>query len=147
MRNTTTAEDVRIRPLGPGDDAVVERAGHLFDEPARADATARFLTEPGHHLLLAERDGEPVGFVSGVEVTHPDKGTEMFLYELGVDEPARRQGVGHALVTALMELARSRCCYGMWVLTDADNDAALATYGSAGAVHEGAQVMLGWNLS
>jgi hypothetical protein len=35
-------------------------------------------------------DGErPVGMVTGVETTHPDKGTEMFLYELAVDETAR----------------------------------------------------------
>ena len=39
-----------------------------------------------------------MGFVSGVEVTHPDKGTEMFLYELAVDEPFRRRGIGRALV-------------------------------------------------
>ena len=69
-----------------------------------------------------------VGFVSGVEMTHPDKGTEMFLYELAVDEPWQRLGVGASLVHALANLARERGCYGMWVLTDDDNIAALATY-------------------
>ena len=78
-----------IRRLGPGDDALVVAAEHLFDGPARPEATARFLAEPGHHLLVAY-DGElPVGMVTGVETTHPDKGTEMFLYELAVDESAR----------------------------------------------------------
>ena len=61
-------------------------------------------------------------------MTHPDKGTEMFLYELGVDDAARGQGVGKALVAALRDLAEERGCYGMWVLTDADNEAALRTY-------------------
>ena len=46
----------------------------------------------------------------------------MFLYELGVDEPVRRRGIGSSLVEALAELARERGCYGMWVLTDEDND-------------------------
>jgi ribosomal protein S18 acetylase RimI-like enzyme len=147
VRSTTTADGLSIRRLEPGDEAVVERAAVLFDDLPLPDATARFLAEPGHHLLIAERDGATVGFITGVETVHPDKGAEMFFYELGVDEPARRQGVGHALVKALVDLARSRGCYGMWVLTDADNDAALATYGSAGAVVEGDQVMLGWNLS
>ncbi len=32
--------------------------------------------------------------VSGVELTHPDKGTEMFLYELGVAERFRGRGIG-----------------------------------------------------
>jgi len=54
-----------------------------------------------------------IGFVSGVELTHPDKGSEMFLYELGVDAAARRRGVGRALVEALRALARRRGCYGM----------------------------------
>ena len=45
----------------------------------------------------------PVGMISGVETTHPDKGTEMFLYELGVDEDARRRGVATALVNALAD--------------------------------------------
>ena len=58
-----------------------------------------------------------------MELTHPDKGTEMFLYELGVDEPHRRQGVGTALVGALAALAAERGCYGMFVLTEADNEA------------------------
>ena len=32
--------------------------------------------------------------VSGVETTHPDKGTEMFLYELGVAALATYRGTG-----------------------------------------------------
>jgi ribosomal protein S18 acetylase RimI-like enzyme len=90
---------VHIRVLRPGDDGLVAAASHLFDGPARADATARFLAEGGHHLLVAYEDEHAVGFVSGVEVTHPDKGTEMFLYELAVDEPFRRRGIGRARAT------------------------------------------------
>jgi ribosomal protein S18 acetylase RimI-like enzyme len=137
---------MEIRRLGPGDDAAVVAAGHLFDGPARADATARFLAEPGHHLFLAYDGGTPVGFVSGVDVTHPDKGTEMFLYELAVDEGARRCGVGRALVEALAALARERGCYGMWVLTDHDNEAAQRTYRGGGATRESSHVMLTWDF-
>ena len=122
-----------IRRLGPGDDALVVAAEHLFDGPARPDATARFLGEPGHHLLVAYDGERPVGMVTGVETTHPDKGTEMFLYELAVDEAARGRGIGRALVTALAELARETGCYGMWVLTDDDNAAAVRTYTAAGS--------------
>jgi ribosomal protein S18 acetylase RimI-like enzyme len=104
---------MNIRRLGVGEDTAVVAAGHLFDHRVDAEATARFLANPNHHLLVAYDDvGRPVGFVSGVETTHPDKGTEMFLYELGVDEPARRQGIGRALVEALAALARERGCTG-----------------------------------
>lgn len=92
----------------------VAAAAELFDEPPRPGATARFLAEAGHHLLLAWEDGEPVGMVSGVELVHPDKGAELFLYELGVADAAQGRGLGRALVAALAALARERGCYGMW---------------------------------
>ena len=79
-----------------------------------------------------------------MELTHPDKGTEMCLYELAVAEAFQRRGIGKALVNALREIARERDCYDMWVLTDADNDAALATYRSTGTTAESSHVMLTW---
>jgi ribosomal protein S18 acetylase RimI-like enzyme len=137
---------MELRWLGPTDVDAVTGAAALFDEaPTRAWAE-QFLTRPGHHLCVAYVAGQPAGFVSGVEMTHPDKGTEMFLYELGVDEPHRGRGLGRALVAALRERARERGCYGMWVLTDADNSAALAAYRAAGAVQREPAVMLDWQL-
>jgi hypothetical protein len=80
-----------IRELGPGDDDLVAAASHLFDGPSHPEATSDFLADGRHHLLVAHEGSRPVGFVSGVGVTHLDKGTEMFLHELAVDEPYRRQ--------------------------------------------------------
>jgi GNAT superfamily N-acetyltransferase len=124
--------DIEVRRLGPGDEEAVHAARGLFDAAPQPEATQRFLAEPANHLLVAYDADTPVGFVSGVELTHPDKGTEMFLYELGVDEPARGRGVGRTLVQALAAAAREAGCYDMWVLADADNAAALATYARAG---------------
>jgi ribosomal protein S18 acetylase RimI-like enzyme len=136
---------VEIRRLGPGDEAAVRAAGALFDTPPDGEATRRFLREPGHHLLVAfDTGGVAVGFVSGVETTHPDKGTEMFLYELGVAEPVRRRGIGAALVRALRALARERGCHGMWVGVDPGNTAALRTYARAGAGEPVPCVTLEW---
>lgn len=135
---------MRIVRLGPGDDRLVAAGASLFDRPPAEEWTARFLASDGHHLLVALAEDVPVGFVSGVETTHPDKGTEMFLYELAVAPEHRRRGVGRALVEALAGLARERGCYGMWVATEADNAAALATYASAGADPPEAAVILSW---
>ncbi|TXS14970.1 GNAT family N-acetyltransferase, partial [Streptomyces sp. adm13(2018)] len=84
-------------------------AAHLYDDPPREDWAARFLAAPGHLMLIAyTEDGFPAGFVSGVEMIHPDKGTEMCLYELSVDEDHRRRGVGRALTEALLAAAEER---------------------------------------
>jgi ribosomal protein S18 acetylase RimI-like enzyme len=135
---------VDIRRLGPGDDRLVIEASHLFDRPARPEAVARFLAEANHHLLVAYVDGFAAGFVSAVETTHPDKGTELFLYELAVDAAHRRKGVGRALVEALASLGRERGCYGMWVLAETDNEPALATYARAGGRREHDPAIFVW---
>ena len=138
---------MRIVRLGPGDEQAVLAASDLFDAQPTDESTARFLSSEGHHLLVALGDeDEHMGFVSGVETTHPDKGTEMFLYELAVHPDRRNRGVGRSLVGALAELARERGCYGMWVLTDSDNAAALAAYRAAGAGPPEPSVMLEWRF-
>src|SRR5579859_3649304 len=135
---------IEIRRLGVDDLALVFAAQHLFDGPAQPSAARRCLDSADHHLLLALDGERPVGFVSGVEMTHPDKGTEMFVYELAVDEPFRRRGIGGRLVRALADLARSRGCYGMWVGVDVDNVAARATYRAAGAEEPEDAVVFNW---
>ena len=95
-------------------------------------------------VAVEDGGGRPVGFISGVETTHPDKGTEMFLYELSIAEGHRNRGIGRALVAGLADLARARGCYGMWVGTEPDNAAALATYKAAGATDPEPFVTLEW---
>ena len=141
-----TKPGFEIRRLGPDDAAVVVRAAALFDHPPRRAETRRFLAADDHHLFMAFVDGEPVGFVSGYELVHPDKAVEMFLYELGVAEQARGRGIGRALVEALAARARERKCRGMWVLTDHDNEAAKATYHGAGATIDEPTLLLEWRF-
>ena len=135
-----------IRRVNRDEVALVQRAAALFDDAIRGDALERFLASDDHHLLLAFDGDQPVGFVSGVELTHPDKGVEMFLYELGVAEAARGRGFGTALVEALVALARERGCRGMWVLTDEANAAARRAYRKAGATIEERTLLLEWRL-
>ncbi len=133
-----------IERLGPGDESRILAAAELFDGPPTEAYTRRWLSQDTNHLLVAYEGDEAAGFVSGIEVAHPDKPVEMLLYELGVRDASRQRGIGRALVEALATLARERGCAGMWVLTDADNEAALRTYRSAGAAEPSPQVMLEW---
>ena len=132
--------------MGTADAHRVLGAGHLFDAPPRPDWTEDFLNRDGHHLLLAEVGGVPAGFVTSVEVAHPDKGVEMLLYELGVDETFRRRGIGRALVEALKALARDVGCSGMWVPVERGNDVATALYRATGANEPEPGTTLWWDL-
>ena len=95
-----------IRRFRAGQDAKVTRASSLFSHSLQPDATMKFLASDTHHIFVAYEGDEPVGFTTGVEMTHSDKGTEMFLYELEVTEAFRRRGISFALLTQLKELAR-----------------------------------------
>jgi ribosomal protein S18 acetylase RimI-like enzyme len=138
---------MRIRRMEGSDVDAVLAAGDLFDDPPRREWTETFLGRGGHHLLFAEVDGTAAGFVSGIEITHPDKGTEMLLYELGVDEPFRRRGIGRALVRALLDLATELDCVGMWVPVDPDETPAHATYRAAGGSAPEASTIVTWEIA
>ena len=138
---------MQIDRLGPDDVGRVLAAGALFDDAPRREWAEDFLARSGHHLLMARVDDVDVGFVSGIEITHPDKGVEMLLYELGVAEAYRRQGIGRALTLALADLARQLGCRGMWVPTEPDNEPAIATYRSAGAEGPDQAVILSWDFT
>jgi ribosomal protein S18 acetylase RimI-like enzyme len=121
---------VSVRCALPGDERQVARFAEAFDNDVLAEETRRFLTDERHVLLLGYLDGRPAGFVSAVEVFHPDKRAEIFLNEIGVMDEARRRGVASALIGELQRIGRERGCVTMWVLTDEDNAAAMGLYRS-----------------
>lgn len=138
---------VSIRAMEPGDEAIVRAAASLFDHEPQGAWTDAFLADPGHHLLIAFVDDQPAGFVSGVVVRHPDKGPEMLLYELGVAEQHRRQGIGTALAASLRDLSRSLGHRAMWVIIDADDEVPAATYLAAGATERERAELLSWDFA
>ena len=122
------------------------KSAHLFDTAVTVEGVRDFLQRPGHVMLLAwGPNGEGIGFVSGVEMRHPDKQPEMFLYELGVDERFRRRGVATSLLRALRDEAIARGCDAIWTGTERDNVAALAAYRAVGAEVEAESVFIVWD--
>jgi ribosomal protein S18 acetylase RimI-like enzyme len=143
------SDAVSIRRLGPGDEVVLARLAldeqrYEDDEVvspaiplAPADA-ATFLSDDHTHLLVAFRadepaDGEPIGLVVVNELLHRHTFSRMFLvYEIGVVDDHRRQGIGRALLDAVRALAIERGVPEGFVLTNESNAAAMALYEAAG---------------
>jgi mycothiol synthase len=140
----TLPREVVVRPFLPGHDeaawlAVNARA--FADHPdqgrwTRHDLLARE-REPWFDpagLLLAERDGELVGFVwtkvHPAGELGPDETGE--IYVLGVDPAAQGTGLGRALTAAGLDhlAASGRTAAVLWVA--GDNAAAIRTYRRAG---------------
>lgn len=136
-----------VRALSSGDEEAAHEACRLFGLGGDLDASV-FLAQQEALLLVAEEDAAIVGWVYGHELVHPDGERTMLLYALDVAEEARGHGHGSALVTAFVEHARQRGCTEVWVLTDDDNPAGLATYAAAGGSRDSvAQVMFTWKLA
>src|SRR5579871_4409381 len=139
--------DMEIRLLTSAD---IDRFEHLaedvFDFAVDRSLAARFLAEPTHHICVAMVEGCIVGFASAVHYLHPDKPAQLWINEVGVAASHRGRGIAKAIVTTLLDHARSLGCVEAWVLTDADNLAARALYRSAGGTSESSQLMVTFRL-
>jgi ribosomal protein S18 acetylase RimI-like enzyme len=138
---------VPVRRLGLGDETVAEDACRCFGLGGDLD-TRSFLGRPETTLMVVEVDGGVVGWAYGHELAHPDGERTMLLYALDVAEQHRGRGYGSALVRAFVRGARDRGCTETWALTEHDNEAAMATYVSAGGTaNRGAPLMFTWKLA
>lgn len=115
---------------------------------AVADAAAAFLADGRNVAYAAYGDGgEAVGYARAVVLTRPDDvRPQVFLYDIGVREGARRRGYGAALVRALLAECVALGASEMFVLTNRSNAAAMALYTSTGAVSDAGddEVSLVW---
>jgi ribosomal protein S18 acetylase RimI-like enzyme len=132
-----------LHQLGPGDAALLAGA-EIFDNPVDPALAAAFLADPAHLIVVARQGEALVGFVSGTILRHPDKPPALFIQELGVEAPARRQGIATALMAAIRALGRARGCTASWVATEGDNDVARSTYRHLGAQETTGIAMYEW---
>ena len=129
---------IEIKVLGRGDEDVLANvAPEVFDNPVDPDLTGEFLADLRHHIAVAIDAGLVVGFASAVHYVHPDKRPELWINEVAVAPAYQRQGLGTAIMRALLEVGKAHGCTGAWVLTDRGNAAAMALYASVGGT-EGA---------
>ena len=140
---------VEIRLLGPEDTPLLDQVAEgVFDDPVAPASLRHFLATPNHHLVVARDKGEIVGFVSAVHYHHPDKAApELWLNEFGVAPIHEGQGIGGALLDALLAHARRLGCSDAWVLTDRINERAMRLYASRTEIAPSDHVMFTFRLA
>jgi ribosomal protein S18 acetylase RimI-like enzyme len=107
-------------------------AENVFDDPIVESSAQEFLADPRHRIVVSLDDEIVVGFVSAVIYVHPDKpAPEMWINEIGVAPTYQRQGIGKALMQAILEEAKRSGCSEAWVLTDRANLPAMTMYRSS----------------
>ena len=145
MADPQASAEVRI--LTPADAPLFAHiAEGVFDHAVQARLVEEFLADPRHLLSVAIDDGQIVGMASGVRYVHPDKPSEFWINEVGVSPDYQRRGLAKRIVTELLAEGRRQGCREAGVLTDFDNEAARATYRSAGGVESGPQLMVTFPL-
>src|SRR5215204_2011644 len=111
----------------------------LFDEGMSWDAEQGqcFLVHPDTLLLVARSDSKVCGFLFAYRLRRFDcRRSEVLLYEIGVQEPFRRRGVGRVLVEEATRWATEIDADELWVLTEDDNAPARALYTATGGREE-----------
>lgn len=100
----------------------------VFDNEVRADLLDAFLSSPNNILIVAAVDDMIVGMATGMTYVHPDKPLSLFINEVGVSRRYHRQGIGTALMAALLRIGTERGCCEAWVATEVCNVAARGLY-------------------
>ena len=134
---------LRIRPANIRDAALLrtmirelaEYERELEWVTIREEDLARdgFGENPRFRALIAEWDGQPAGYALFFDYFSTWVGRGLFLEDLFVREPFRKQGIGKALLATVARLAVEEQCYGIhWEVLDW-NTGAIELYKAMGA--------------
>jgi ribosomal protein S18 acetylase RimI-like enzyme len=94
----------------------------------------KFLARSQNILIVAQQAGVPTGFLLAYVLDRIDRDQTMVcLYEIGVSESFRRQGIGQAMIEALKLICKKENVMKTWVITNRSNLAAFRLYQGTGA--------------
>ena len=97
---------MRIRGLTKEDfDYIISVLDQWWGGPAGRRADPMFFYEFGEHALVAEQDGQVVGFLLGVLVPAP--AATGYVHLVGIHPDRRRRGVGKGLYEQFTERCRA----------------------------------------
>lgn len=114
--------------------------GEAFGEPDTYtaaqpdDAYLKQLLSSSTFIAIAALDGSDVvgGIAAYVLPKFEQARTELYIYDLAVDEAYRRRGVATAMIEELKKVAVPRGIYVIYVQADRGDDAAIALYTKLG---------------
>ena len=133
-----------VHRLASGDTALFRALNAMFGE-AFEDAATYVAAPPSdaylesllakHHVipLVALADGEVIGGLVAYELDKFERERrEIYIYDLAVAGPHRRQGVATALIARLGEIAAQRGAWVIYVQADYGDAPAIALYTKLG---------------
>jgi ribosomal protein S18 acetylase RimI-like enzyme len=126
------ASGIEIRRVKSGDEALFDRiADDVFDYAIDPKVLVEYLAEPNHYFIVALHDGAVIGQCAAAVHKHPDlRPTELYIDEVAVAPPYRRQGIARRMLDAMFALGKALGCEEVWVGTEPDNMAARNLYAS-----------------
>ncbi|MBP2161528.1 aminoglycoside 3-N-acetyltransferase I [Asticcacaulis solisilvae] len=93
-----------------------------------------WLGNPGNILLVATEGEAVVGALAGYVLQKFEQArSEIYIYDLAVDEMHRRKGIATALIEELKAVARECGAYVIYVQADYGDDPAINLYGKLGS--------------
>lgn len=101
---------------------------------------AKIADDPRLRAIVAEKDGQVVGFTELSPYVIPSKGLVAMVEEVVVDSEARGQGIGRLLMENILELAKELGC--RQVKLTAANFVAQKLYESLGFTFKETEVMI-----
>lgn len=114
-------------------DAFEDPETYRRDRPDNA-WLARQLAKEGVVVLIAEAGGRIVGGLTAYELPKLEQArSEIYLYDLAVDEAHRRQGIATALIAELQHIAAETGAWAVFVQADYADPPAAALYTKLGA--------------
>lgn len=134
----------RVSVLSPADlgtmRAMLTMFGEAFEDRLHYtqaqpdDAYLRDLLSSPMFIAVAATVGEQVvgGLAAYVLRKFEQARSEIYIYDLAVDDAHRRQGIATALIEALKQVARERGAYVIFVQADHGDDPAIALYTKLG---------------
>jgi aminoglycoside 3-N-acetyltransferase I len=129
----TASDAPRMRALNLVFSRAFEDPENYEGQPPEDAYLARMLAKPHVIVLVALSAGEVVAGLVAYELDKLEQArSEIYIYDLAVEETHRRQRLATALIGRLQEIATERGAWVVYVQADYGDDPAIALYTKLG---------------